>query len=125
MEYTRVVQLKFDVAVSKSNENDISNLMDAIEEVIENYNTIHGNNAQFLCVGTDLGDVAYDMDEINQKAFRIKIDMEETPEDLVRKLRMFADGIQEAIEGEHTNATLDGVRWGEDGDECTINTIEL
>ena len=67
MKYIRVVQLGFDVAVTKKNQDDVENLVNEIEYLIDTYNSINGNNAEFSCIGSGFNAIEYDMVEVNKQ----------------------------------------------------------
>jgi NADH dehydrogenase FAD-containing subunit len=66
MKYIRVVQLGFDVAVTEKNQDDVENLKNEIENLINTYNDINGNNAEFASIGSGVNGVEYDMNEVNE-----------------------------------------------------------
>ena len=58
--------------------------------------------------------------------FNIKLELSGSAYEIVEALKEYADVVQEAIDGEHTNAVLDGAEWGEDENgkfEVTITNV--
>lgn len=63
---------------------------------------------------------------VEEFKFKLNLNITGTPQELANQLNEYALTVQEAIDGEHTNAILDGAEWGEDIDgnyDVTIKNV--